>query len=67
MAVSNSVILYLRLLTSAQIRIDPDSYAPFLFHPDTGESMQPREFCEYFVDAWGKEAGQFCWFENILF
>jgi len=29
--------------------------------------MQPREFCEYFVDAWGKEAGQFCWFENILF
>jgi ubiquitin thioesterase protein OTUB1 len=19
--------------------------------------MQPREFCEYFVDSWGKEAG----------
>lgn len=55
--VSNSVVVYLRLLTSAQIRADPDAYAPFLFHPDIGEPMEPREFCEAFVEAVGKEAG----------
>ena len=54
---SNSVVVYLRLLTSAQIRADPDSYAPFLSHPETGELMEPREFCENFVEAVGKEAG----------
>jgi len=44
------------LLTSAQIRADPDSYAPFLSHPETGELLEPREFCENFVEAVGKEA-----------
>jgi ubiquitin thioesterase protein OTUB1 len=55
--VSNSVVVYLRLVASAQIRDDPDEYTPFLFHPETGESMGTREFCEHFVEAIGKEAG----------
>ncbi|KAJ3729179.1 cysteine proteinase [Lentinula guzmanii] len=48
--------VYLRMLTSAQIRLDPDNFAPFLFHPELGEPMEIREFCEHFVDAAGKEA-----------
>lgn len=55
---SNSVVVYLRLLTSAQIRADPDEYAPFLFHPELGIQMEPQEFCENFVESVGKEAGQ---------
>jgi len=54
--VSNSVVVYLRLVASAQIRNDPEEYAPFLFHPETGEPMGTREFCEHFVEAVGKEA-----------
>ncbi|KAG7447231.1 cysteine proteinase [Guyanagaster necrorhizus] len=54
--VSNSIVVYLRLLTSAQIRIDPDAFAPFLFHPELGEPMEVREFCEHFVEAVNKEA-----------
>jgi ubiquitin thioesterase protein OTUB1 len=57
-SVSNSVVVYLRLLTSAQIRADPDEFAPFLFHPELGIQMEPREFCENFVESVGKEAGQ---------
>ncbi|EEB87439.1 hypothetical protein MPER_15205, partial [Moniliophthora perniciosa FA553] len=53
---SNSIVMYLRMLTSAQLRLDPDSYAPFLFHPELGEPMEVREFCEHFVEATGKEA-----------
>ncbi|EIM84270.1 cysteine proteinase [Stereum hirsutum FP-91666 SS1] len=54
--VSNSVVVYLRLLTSAQIRYDPDSYEPFLFHPELGYQMKPIEFCNTQVEATGKEA-----------
>jgi len=54
--VSNSVVVYLRLVASAQIRNDPEEYAPFLFHPEIGEPMGTREFCEHFVEAVGKEA-----------
>ncbi|KAJ8455537.1 hypothetical protein ONZ45_g18921 [Pleurotus djamor] len=53
---SNSIVVYLRLLTSAQIRSDPDEYSPFLFHPEIGIPLEPREFCEAFVEAVGKEA-----------
>lgn len=53
---SNSCVMYLRLLTSAQIRIDPANYQPFLSHPDDGTQMEPREFCESFVESIGKEA-----------
>jgi ubiquitin thioesterase protein OTUB1 len=55
---SNAIVVYLRLLTSAHIRTDPESYEPFLFDPDTAEPMAPRDFCERFVEATGKEAGQ---------
>lgn len=54
---SNSIVVYLRLLTSARIRTDPESYDAFLFDPELGEPMGPREFCEGFVEAMGKEAG----------
>lgn len=57
-SVSNCIVMYLRLLTSATIRIDPDSYAPFLFHPETGDEILPQEFCERYVEATGKEAGE---------
>ncbi|KAF9074493.1 cysteine proteinase [Rhodocollybia butyracea] len=53
---SNSIVVYMRMLASAQIRLDPDNFAPFLFHPELGEMMEVREFCEHFVDATGKEA-----------
>ncbi|KAH8104097.1 cysteine proteinase [Cristinia sonorae] len=53
---SNSIVVFLRLLTSATIRVDEDNYAPFLFHPEIGEPIPPREFCENFVEACGKEA-----------
>ncbi|CAL1697925.1 unnamed protein product [Somion occarium] len=53
---SNSIVMYLRLLTSAQIRLDPEEYAPFLFHPEIGEPMETVTFCENFVEAVGKEA-----------
>lgn len=54
--VSNSIVVYLRLLTSAEIKTNPD-YAAFLFHPETGEQMDPELFCNNFVEAVGKEAG----------
>jgi len=53
---SNCIIMYLRLLTSAYIRTDPEAYAPFLLHPETGEDIAPQEFCERFVETCGKEA-----------
>lgn len=57
-SVSNSIVVFLRLLTSATIRMDEDNYSPFLFHPEIGEQMAVREFCENFVEACGKEAGR---------
>lgn len=53
--ISNSIVVYLRMLTSAQIRADPD-ISSFLLHPETGECMETREFCENFVEAMGREA-----------
>ncbi len=55
-AVSNSIVVFLRLLTSAEIKTNPD-YAAFLLHPETGEQMDPEGFCNNFVEAVGKEAG----------
>ncbi|KAF9264579.1 cysteine proteinase [Marasmius fiardii PR-910] len=55
-AMSNSIVMYLRLLTSAQLRSDPDSYSPYLMHPETAEMMEVREFCEHFIEPTGKEA-----------
>jgi len=52
---SNAIVYFLRLVTSAQIRVEPD-FAAVLFHPETGEYMEARLFCEHFVEAGGKEA-----------
>lgn len=54
---SNSIVAYLRLLTSAQIRADPSAYEAFLFHPELNEPLELRGFCENFVEVVGKEAG----------
>ncbi|VDC04750.1 unnamed protein product [Peniophora sp. CBMAI 1063] len=54
--VSTSIVVFLRLLTSAQIRMDPDAFDAFLFHPDFGNQMTARDFCETFVEPTGKEA-----------
>jgi ubiquitin thioesterase protein OTUB1 len=54
--VSNSVVVFLRLLASAQIRADPDTFEPFLFHPETGDPLPIRNFCEGFVEAADREA-----------
>ncbi|THH09672.1 hypothetical protein EW145_g1856 [Phellinidium pouzarii] len=56
MTVSNCIVVLLRLLTSAVIRTDPEAYAPFLFHPESGDEIVPQEFCERYVEACGKEA-----------
>lgn len=55
--VSNSIVAYLRLLTSAEIRVNPDNYAGFLFHPETMDPMDVGDFCSAFVESIGKEAG----------
>lgn len=38
--------------------MDPDSFDAFLFHPDFGNQMTARDFCETFVEPTGKEAGE---------
>jgi len=53
---SNAVVLYLRLLTSAQIRLNRDNYEGFLVHPDTKELMSVDSFTANVVQAMGKEA-----------
>jgi len=54
---SNSIVVFLRLLTSAFIRLSPeDDFLPFLFHPETGEMQTVQQFCETFVEAFGREA-----------
>jgi len=53
---SNYLAMFMRMVTSAQIRSDPEEYGPFLTDPDTGENMAVREFCETFVEVLGKEA-----------
>jgi ubiquitin thioesterase protein OTUB1 len=56
LSVSNSVVVYLRFLTSAHMRLDPEAYEPFIFHPDTQDPMALVPFCENFVEACGREA-----------
>jgi len=54
--VSNSVVAFFRLLTSAYIRLHADDFAPFLFDPETFEPVDVARFCEAQVEATGKEA-----------
>jgi ubiquitin thioesterase protein OTUB1 len=56
--VSNYLVTFVRMITSAQIRSNPNDFEPFLTHPDTGEKMGTKEFCETFVEVLGKEAGE---------
>lgn len=52
-AVSNSVVLYFRLLTAAQIRAEPESYIPYLID----FRLEPMQFCEKYVQEMGVPAG----------
>lgn len=57
--ISNSIMMYMRYVTSAQIKSDPFSYAPYLYNPDVpyaDEPMDPADFCNHFVECMGKEA-----------
>jgi ubiquitin thioesterase protein OTUB1 len=54
--ISNSLVAYLRLLTSSQLRLEEEEYSPFLLHPELGEPMNVKDFCENFVEGSGKEA-----------
>ncbi|KAF8961630.1 peptidase C65 Otubain-domain-containing protein [Flammula alnicola] len=53
---SNSIVIYLRFLTSAQIRLNREAYEGFLVHPDTKDLMDVDSFCANVVQAMGKEA-----------
>ncbi|KAI9430852.1 cysteine proteinase [Lactarius indigo] len=53
---SNYMVMFMRMLTSAQIRSNPDEYEPFLTHPELGEQMGVKEFCETLVEVLGREA-----------
>ncbi|CDR99061.1 uncharacterized protein SPSC_05461 [Sporisorium scitamineum] len=57
---SNSIVVYLRLLTSAFLKLNADEYTPFLFSLDnTGADAAAPDiptFCANQVEAIGKEA-----------
>lgn len=57
---SNSIVVYLRLLTSAFLKINEEEYTPFLFSLDnTSSDPTPpnmADFCANQVEAIGKEA-----------
>ncbi len=55
--VSNSVVVFFRLLTSAWIRLNEDDFAAFLFDPESTGPLSVRQFCETQVEATGREAG----------
>jgi hypothetical protein len=46
------------MVTSTQIQSEPETYEPFLTHPDTGETMGVKDFCRIVVEVLGKEAGE---------
>lgn len=56
---SNSIVVYLRLLTSAFLKLNADEYTPFLFSLDNVDDASPPDmasFCANHVEAIGKEA-----------
>lgn len=57
-AESNYIVMFMRMLTSAEIRGNPDEYEPFVIHPDLGEKIGVKKFCETVVEVLGKEAGE---------
>jgi ubiquitin thioesterase protein OTUB1 len=52
------LVTFMRMVTSTQIQSEPETYEPFLTHPDTGETMGVKEFCKVVVEVLGKEAGE---------
>ncbi|KAF8875730.1 peptidase C65 Otubain-domain-containing protein [Gymnopilus junonius] len=53
---SNAIVIYLRFLTSAQIRLNREDFEGFVVHPDTKDPMDLDSFCANVVQAMGKEA-----------
>lgn len=53
---SNAVVVYMRFLTSAEIRVHREKYEAFLIHPETHEPMGVEAFCANIVEPLGKEA-----------
>ncbi|KAF8556761.1 cysteine proteinase [Imleria badia] len=54
-ATSNYIVMYMRLLTSAQMRVD-EQFADFLFDPESQMETSVDDFCRRFVEPLGKEA-----------
>ena len=53
-------MMYMRYVTSAQIKADPEQYTPYLYNPEDPyqeHPMDPMDFCSLYVDPMGKEAG----------
>lgn len=57
-AASSYLVTFMRMVTSAQIQGEPETYEPFLTHPDIGEKMGVKDFCRIVVEVLGKEAGE---------
>ncbi|KAI9571816.1 peptidase C65 Otubain-domain-containing protein [Boletus coccyginus] len=52
---SNYIVMYMRLLTSAQMRVD-EQFEGFLFDPESQTQTSVDDFCKRFVEPLGKEA-----------
>ncbi|KIJ61228.1 hypothetical protein HYDPIDRAFT_31531 [Hydnomerulius pinastri MD-312] len=54
---SASIVMYMRLLTSAHIRANCESLAGFIHDPESsGSELTVGQFCEMYVEPMGKEA-----------
>lgn len=49
-------VVVLRLIASAHVRTNAESFAPFLMDPQTFEPMEPDSFCRTEVEPCGREA-----------
>jgi hypothetical protein len=52
------MVMFMRMVTSAQIQTHSVEYEPFVIHPDLGEKMGVKEFCQNVVEILGREAGE---------
>lgn len=55
---SNAIVCALRLLTSAYIRSNPNTFSPFLLHPETLLPLPIDQFCLSEVEPCAREADQ---------
>lgn len=55
-SLSNYMVMFMRMVTSAQIQTHSVEYEPFVIHPDLGEKMGVKEFCQNVVEILGREA-----------